>query len=228
MAPTCRNLFEFVTKDAVFDYLTAVEETPTDIGWLHIQRAGLASFAQGIEMSRVGEVFSAGTPFVHRIVRDSNELFVVELLDNGGVRVSTLDPDAAGGVGLVDPGRVVNILVSCGQFDSLNNKDLGARLDHMGQAVAPRGIMVHAMPFYYEDEPSRYWIDRINFLREYADSGQWELLTEETDFDLRFSSRLATLSDAAMFRLYQSSSVMKNLRKSAQGVVLMCAYRRAA
>ena len=68
----------------------------------------------------------------------------------------------------------------------------------------------------------------INFLREYADSGQWELLTEETDFDLRFSSRLATLSDAAMFRLYQSSSVMKNLRKSAQGVVLMCAYRRAA
>jgi hypothetical protein len=217
-------LFEFVTKRSVFDHFLNLGESPQEFGWLELQQGGLSGFLQRIEMSRVAEA-TGGKAFIHKVVDDTNELFVAQHDTSGRWGLMALDAFAEGAVGGSVDGQV-NVLASCGQFDSVQNDELPARLSELGGVVAPRGIMVHTMAFYLEDAPSVYWKDRLRTLHAFADGAEWELLADIDAFEPRFSTRFATLSDADMFKLFRSSSVMKDLRVNAQGIVLLFAYRR--
>ncbi len=217
-------MLEFVSKDTVFEHLAAVGHGGGEIGLMDIQQAGVAAAARGFEMSRVGLVAGPATQ-LYRHLPEDNEFFLIDVTE-AGHRLSSLDLDDGVGKGAPTSEVSVNVLLSCGQFDGVSNQELSNRLDALLEAVAPHGVMIHAMQFYLEDVPSGYWLERTAVLRSYADDTRCAFLSPVKSAPPVFSTRMATLSDGAMFRLFRSSEVMKQLRLSAQGAVLVFAYRR--
>lgn len=215
-------MLEFVPKRVVFEYLESTAQDPLDIGLLTIQAAGIMACTQAIEMSRVAEAVT-GKPALLKNFDRGNELLTLDLSEPSP---QLRPPGQTSSQSAQEAVAPVNLLVSCGQFDSVENAGLESALEQMLSFVKPGGLMFHGLAFYLEDSPSNYWIERVSRLREFADGKKCGLAGQDQIADLRLSTSHATLSDSVMFNLYRSSKVMKSLRVSAQAVALIVGYRR--
>ncbi|MCR9260202.1 MAG: hypothetical protein NXH95_10800 [Pseudomonadaceae bacterium] len=217
-------MLEIVPKRIVFEYLESANLDPNDISLPTIQAAGISACTAGTEMSRIAEVVS-GEPIILETFDLGNEFLTLDLKEssprlkpfNRGRKHSSFASDSP-----------VNLLVSCGQFDSIDNAGLTNALERMLSFVRPGGLMFHGITLYVEDSPSAYWLERVAELRAFADRKNCALAGQDEVGDLTISMSHATLSDRAMFSLYRDSKAMKNLRISAQAVALIIGYRRIA